>query len=49
MNTPIHMSRTPPRGQSPPPALGEHTDEVLRELLELNESEIQSLRELHVI
>ncbi len=35
--------------RSPPPALGEHTDAVLRELLGLAEAEIARLREQHII
>jgi crotonobetainyl-CoA:carnitine CoA-transferase CaiB-like acyl-CoA transferase len=31
--SPIHMSGTPVRTPSAPPLLGEHTQEVLRELL----------------
>jgi crotonobetainyl-CoA:carnitine CoA-transferase CaiB-like acyl-CoA transferase len=35
--------------RSPPPALGEHTDEVLRELLGLGTDEIGQLREQNII
>jgi crotonobetainyl-CoA:carnitine CoA-transferase CaiB-like acyl-CoA transferase len=32
LGSPIKLSRTPPRVSSPPPLLGQHTDEVLAEL-----------------
>ncbi len=35
--------------RSPPPALGEHTDAVLRELLELTDADIAGLREQQII
>ena len=40
---PIHMSRTPPMPQGPPPLLGQHTAAVLRDLLSFGESEIDEL------
>ncbi|ELR23538.1 oxidoreductase, short chain dehydrogenase/reductase superfamily protein [Acanthamoeba castellanii str. Neff] len=49
MNSPIHMSRTPPECRLPPPALGEHTDEVLRELLSMRDAQIQALRDRSVL
>jgi crotonobetainyl-CoA:carnitine CoA-transferase CaiB-like acyl-CoA transferase len=43
-NSPIRLSRTPGGIQGPPPALGEHTDEVLTSLLALSDREIADLR-----
>jgi crotonobetainyl-CoA:carnitine CoA-transferase CaiB-like acyl-CoA transferase len=46
---PVGFSQTPPTVRTPPPALGEHTDEVLRERLGLSEKEIGEYRAAHVI
>jgi len=43
-NSPLRLSRTPGGIQGPPPALGEHTDEVLTSLLALSDREIAELR-----
>jgi CoA:oxalate CoA-transferase len=43
-NSPLRLSRTPGGVQGPPPALGEHTDEVLTSLLGLSDQEIADLR-----
>jgi CoA:oxalate CoA-transferase len=48
-NSPLKLSRTPARIQGPPPALGEHTDEVLTSLLGLTAAEIAALREAGVV
>lgn len=46
---PIRMSRTPPSYRQSPPTLGEHTDAVLTELLELDAPERQGLRSAGII
>lgn len=46
---PIQFSKTPNKYDKPPPLLGEHTDEVLAELLELNEIEIEALKNRGVV
>ena len=45
---PIKLSDSPAR-PSIAPSLGQHTDEVLRELLNLDEEELSELREQHLI
>lgn len=42
---PIRLSKTPVAYHRAPPTLGQHTDEILREVLGLDESEIQRLRD----
>jgi CoA:oxalate CoA-transferase len=44
-NTPAKLSRTPGGVRGPSPDLGQHTDEVLRELLGLSDAEIGRLRD----
>jgi crotonobetainyl-CoA:carnitine CoA-transferase CaiB-like acyl-CoA transferase len=41
---PIKMSATPPAYRRHPPLLGEHTEEILRDLLELGPEELERLR-----
>ncbi len=48
-NLPLRLSRTPGGIQGPPPALGEHTDEVLASLLGLSRQEIADLRAAEVV
>jgi len=48
-NTPVKLSRTPGGVRGPSPDLGQHTDEVLRELLGLPDAEIGRLREAGAI
>ncbi len=46
---PVKFSATPVAYRRAPPVLGEHTDEVLREVLSLGESELDGLRANKVI
>jgi formyl-CoA transferase len=46
---PIKYSRTPLECDTPPPLLGQHTDEVLREMLGKTESEIGELRAKKIV
>ncbi len=47
--SPIRFSETPIQYELPPPRLGQHTDEVLREELQLDAAERERLRDLGVI
>lgn len=49
VGTPFKLSRTSAQIATPPPLLGQHTEEVLREYLELEESDIKELRDASVI
>lgn len=44
MRSPLRLQDTPPREPVAPPRLGEHTDPVLRRVLDLDESALASLR-----
>ncbi len=44
IGNPIHFSETPVSYRRPPPRLGQHTDEVLKEMLGMDEAELQRLR-----
>ena len=48
-NTPVKLSRTPGGIKGPSPAVGEHTDEVLRELLSSPDDEIERLRKANIV
>lgn len=47
--TPLNLSGTPTQMRLPPPLLGEHTDEILTNLLGLNDKTIADLRQNGVI
>lgn len=49
VNTPIKMSETQPTVRSPPPLLGQHTEEVLQEHLGLQPEAIQALKAKGVV
>jgi formyl-CoA transferase len=49
VRSPMRFSATPVQQDVPPPTLGQHTDQVLRELLGKNEAEIARLRSAQVI
>jgi len=44
-NIPFHMSETPPAPSSLAPFLGQHTEEICRELLGISDEEIKRLKE----
>ncbi len=43
-NIPFHMSETPPLPSSPAPLLGQHTDDICRELLKMSTEDIEKLK-----
>jgi len=49
VSSPIKLSRTPVRAGMPPPLLGQHTEQVLRELLDWGDDRIAQLRNGKVI
>lgn len=49
LNTPVKYSESKPGIRSPPPTLGQHTDEILRDHLGMDEAQVQVLRERGVI
>lgn len=49
VNSPVKYSETKPSIRSPPPMLGEHSEEVLREHVGMGEEEIHGLRARGVV
>lgn len=49
VSSPIRMSATPVRTDLPPPLLGQHTDDVLRELLNYSDAQLSELKHTKVI
>ena len=49
VRSPMRLSATPVSHEVPPPALGEHTGEVLSELLGMSEGEVAALRDRGVV
>jgi formyl-CoA transferase len=47
--SPMKLSATPPRYDAPPPMLGQHTGEVLAQLLGMDEAEVKALRDRGVV
>src|SRR3954452_1620769 len=46
---PVRLSATPPAYRSPPPVLGQHTDEVLQEKLGIGDAELAGLRSKGIV
>jgi crotonobetainyl-CoA:carnitine CoA-transferase CaiB-like acyl-CoA transferase len=49
VGSPLRLSATPVQYRLPPPLLGEHTDQVLSELLGMGREEIEALRQARVV
>lgn len=49
VSSPLKLEKTPVRTDLPPPLLGQHTEEVLRELLDCDQGRMQQLRNQQVI
>jgi crotonobetainyl-CoA:carnitine CoA-transferase CaiB-like acyl-CoA transferase len=47
--SPLRLGETPPTYRLPPPTLGEHTDDVLAEILSLSPGDLQALRDAGAI
>lgn len=49
VGSPLNLSHTPPELRYPPPALGEHSDEILRDVLGLDDETVAMYRQEGVI
>jgi crotonobetainyl-CoA:carnitine CoA-transferase CaiB-like acyl-CoA transferase len=49
VGSPVKLSGTPVSYRRAPPTLGQHTDEVLRELLDMSDGEFDALREQGIV
>lgn len=49
VNTPVKYSHSTPGIRSAPPTLGQHTDEVLRDILGMDKGEVDYLRKEGVV
>ncbi len=49
VSSPMKLSRTPVRRDLPPPTMGQHTDQILREVLQYDDVRIAELRAAQVI
>lgn len=49
VNTPVKYSYSTPSIRTPPPLLGQHTDEILRDVVRMDESEIRDLKAKGVV
>ncbi|MEM6530301.1 MAG: CoA transferase, partial [Chloroflexota bacterium] len=47
--SPLKLSETPAEMRTPPPLLGQHTDEILTDLLNLNPADINAYKQQGVI
>ncbi len=47
--SPLRLTSTPPTYDLPPPIVGQHTDEILQQLLDIDDGELAQLRKSNVI
>lgn len=49
VNTPVKYSYSEPSIRTPPPLLGQHTHEILKDIVRLSEDEIKNLKQEGVV